>query len=98
MNRGPVLKVNTNQRYATEALTAARFEAACRAAGSPMQSFVMRSDLACGSTIGPLTATRLGLPTVDVGCPQLSMHSSRELCGILDPALLTDTLEVLLAT
>lgn len=98
MNRGPVLKVNTNQRYATEAMTAARFESACRAAGSPMQSFVTRSDIACGSTIGPLTATRLGLPTVDVGCPQLSMHSSRELCGILDPAHLTDTLEILLAT
>ena len=98
MNRGPVLKLNNNQRYATEAMTAARFESACRTAGSPMQSFVTRSDLACGSTIGPLTATRLGLPTVDVGCPQLSMHSSRELCGILDPAHLTDTLEVLLAT
>ncbi|MEZ6017404.1 MAG: M18 family aminopeptidase [Planctomycetota bacterium] len=96
MNRGPVLKVNQNQRYATEALTAARFESACRAAGAPMQSFVTRTDLGCGSTIGPLTATRLGLPTVDVGVPQLSMHSSRELCGVLDPALMTDTLEVLL--
>lgn len=98
MNRGPVLKVNNNQRYATEAVTASRFESACRAAGTPLQTFVTRSDLACGSTIGPLTATRLGLATVDVGCPQLSMHSARELCGILDPAYLTDALEVLLAT
>lgn len=98
MNRGPVLKQNTNQRYATEAWTAARFESACRAVGTPMQTFVTRSDIACGSTIGPLTATRLGLPTVDVGVPQLSMHSARELCGVLDPALLTDTLEVLLGT
>jgi aspartyl aminopeptidase len=87
---------NTNQRYATEAITAAQFESACRSAGVPLQSFVTRTDLACGSTIGPLTATRLGIPTVDVGCPQLSMHSARELCGILDPAQLTDALEPLL--
>jgi len=96
MNAGPVLKLNQNQRYATEAATAARFVSACRAVGAPMQSFVTRTDLACGSTIGPLTATRLGLPTVDIGIAQLSMHSAREMCGVLDPALLADTLEVLL--
>ncbi len=97
LNRGPVLKVNHNQRYATEAFTAARFESACREVGAPLQAFVTRSDLGCGSTIGPVTASRLGIPVVDVGCPQLSMHSARELCGVLDPAWMTDVLARLLA-
>jgi aspartyl aminopeptidase len=88
VNAGPAIKVNANQRYATSATTAAAFEAACRAADVPWQVFVSRNNMPCGSTIGPLTATRLGIPTVDVGVPQLSMHSARELCGVEDPGYL----------
>ncbi len=92
LNAGPVLKVNSNLRYATDAGTAARFEAACRRADVPLQRFVNRTDLACGSTIGPLTAAALGIATVDVGAPQLAMHSARELCGSADPGYLARAL------
>lgn len=81
---GPVLKHNVNQSYATNAHTAALFLAACAAADVAPQHFVMRSDLACGSTIGPITAARVGIPTVDVGNPMLSMHSCREMAGSAD--------------
>ena len=83
-NGGPVLKINASQRYATDATTAAVFRAACERAKVPMQLFVSRNNMPCGSTIGPITATRLGIATVDVGCAQLSMHSARELCGAKD--------------
>lgn len=86
LNRGPVIKLNANQRYATEAETEALFQMACERAEVPYQKFVNRTDLACGSTIGPLTAARLGIRTVDVGNPMLAMHSARELCGSRDPA------------
>ncbi len=86
LNAGPVLKVNANQRYATDAVTAAQFQMACEAAGSPMQRFISRTDLRCGSTIGPATAALLGISAVDAGCAQLAMHSAREMCGALDPA------------
>jgi aspartyl aminopeptidase len=86
VNHGPAIKLNVNQRYATSAETAALFGAACAQAGVPWQTFVSRNNVPCGSTIGPLTATRLGIGTVDVGVPQLSMHSARELCGTADPA------------
>jgi aspartyl aminopeptidase len=92
VNGGPVLKVNANVRYATDASTAARFELACDAAGVPLQRFVSRTDMPCGSTIGPVTAARVGVPTVDVGIPQLAMHSARELCGTQDPAWFVDAL------
>jgi len=95
-NRGPVLKVNANQRYATSDTTAALFADACTRAGVPLQVFVSRNSMPCGSTIGPLTATRLGIGTVDVGCAQLSMHSARELCGAADPAMLADALAAFL--
>ncbi len=85
VNAGPAIKVNANQRYATSATTAALFQQACEAAGVPWQVFVSRNNMPCGSTIGPITATRLGIDTVDVGVPQLSMHSARELCGVDDP-------------
>ena len=85
MNRGPALKVNAQQRYATDAISTALWERACRAAGVPHQVFVSNNDVACGTTIGPLTAQRLGVPTVDVGVPILSMHSTREMCGTSDP-------------
>ena len=84
LNRGPVIKTNANQRYATNALTAALFRRFCAQAEVPCQQFVMRNDLACGSTIGPLTAAETGVPTVDVGVPQLAMHSIRETVGHLD--------------
>jgi aspartyl aminopeptidase len=84
-NAGPAIKVNANQRYATDAPGAAAWYRACRAAGVPTQEFVGRNTVPCGSTVGPLLATRLGIRTVDVGIPILSMHSARELCGVDDP-------------
>lgn len=78
MHGGPVIKTNANQRYATSAVSAAQFMRLCRKAQVPCQRFVMRNDLACGTTIGPLTAAALGIATVDVGIPQLAMHSVRE--------------------
>ncbi len=86
VNHGPVLKHNANVRYATDAAGAALVHTAARAAGVELQHFVTRGDMPCGSTIGPVTAARLGIPTVDVGVAQLSMHSARELCGAADPA------------
>jgi aspartyl aminopeptidase len=96
VNAGPAIKVNSNQRYATSADTAAAFQRACEAAGVPWQIFVSRNNMPCGSTIGPITSTRLGIATVDVGVPQLSMHSARELCGVDDPMHLTAALQAFL--
>ncbi|WP_129141660.1 M18 family aminopeptidase [Modicisalibacter coralii] len=84
INGGPVIKVNASQRYATTSETAALFRDICREAGVPVQSFVTRADMACGSTIGPITATELGVPTLDVGVPQWAMHSIRETAGSHD--------------
>jgi aspartyl aminopeptidase len=92
VNHGPAVKLNSNQRYATSADTAVLFQRACEDACVPHQLFVSRNNVPCGSTIGPLTATRLGIPTVDVGVPQLSMHSARELCGTADPGHLAAAL------
>ena len=86
LNGGPVLKVNSNVRYATDGPSGAAFVLACEQAGVPLQRYAHRSDLPCGSTIGPITASTLGISTVDVGAPQLAMHSARELCGANDPA------------
>lgn len=88
VNHGPAIKLNSNQRYATSAATAALARRAFEQAGVPWQVFVSRNNMPCGSTIGPITATRLGVDTVDVGVPQLSMHSARELCGTSDPGWL----------
>lgn len=85
LDGGPVLKINSNQRYATDAESAAAFVMACEAAEVPYQQFVNRTDLACGSTIGPATAGELGISVVDAGCAQLAMHSAREMCGSGDP-------------
>jgi aspartyl aminopeptidase len=95
-NAGPVIKVNANQRYATDAITHAAFRRACDEAGVPSQVFVSRNSMPCGSTIGPITASRLGIPTVDVGCAQLSMHSARELCGAADPDMMAAALTAFL--
>ena len=96
-NGGPVVKVNVNQRYATDAASHQAFVRSCEAAGVPWQVYSHRSNLACGSTIGPITAARLGMPVVDVGCAQLSMHSARELAGSRDPALMVAALTAFLA-
>lgn len=97
LNGGPVVKVNSNQRYATDAVGAATFVEACEQAGVPHQRYAHRSDLPCGSTIGPITAARLGIRTFDVGAPQLAMHSARELGGSADPAHYAAALAAFLA-
>ena len=84
INAGPVIKTNASQRYATEGMSSAHFELLCRRAGVNVQKFVVRSDMGCGSTIGPITAANLGIRTVDVGNPMLSMHSIREMAGSED--------------
>jgi len=84
LNKGPVIKANSNQRYATNSISASQFHQCCKRAGVPLQSFVVRSDMACGSTIGPLTAGEIGVQTVDIGVPTFAMHSIRELAGAED--------------
>jgi aspartyl aminopeptidase len=94
---GPVLKHNANQSYATDAATAAWFAGRASDVGVPVQHFVSRADLPCGSTIGPLTATRLGIATVDVGSPMLAMHSCRELASAADVPLMIAALTACLS-
>lgn len=94
---GPILKINANQRYATDALGAAEWARSCEAAGVEYQEFVSNNAVPCGSTIGPLTATRLGIRTFDVGIPLLSMHSARELAGASDPEDLSNAISAFLA-
>ena len=96
IGKGPVTKINGNQRYASDATTVALWEAACEKAGVPVQRFVGNNDVPCGSTIGPITATRLGIDTVDVGVPMLSMHSAREMVGERDQVWLAQALEAYL--
>jgi len=95
LGKGPVLKVNVSQRYATDGPTAARFRAACARAGVEPQHFVSRNDIGCGSTIGPIAAAGLGLRTVDVGGPMLSMHSCRELAASADVPVMIRVLTAL---
>lgn len=84
LNRGPVIKVNANQRYATTSETSAFFRLLCEQAGVPVQAFVARTDMGCGSTIGPVVASEVGIKTIDVGSPTFAMHSIRELAGAQD--------------
>lgn len=84
LNRGPVIKINANQRYATNSETSAIFRHLCYQENVAIQSFVVRSDMACGSTIGPITAGEIGVKTIDVGVPTFAMHSIRELAGSQD--------------
>ncbi|ESN96961.1 hypothetical protein HELRODRAFT_187369 [Helobdella robusta] len=81
LNKGVVLKFNANQKYASTAITSSIMREIAHEASIPIQDFVMRNDMACGSTIGPILSTRLGIPTLDLGSPQLSMHSIREMCS-----------------
>ena len=92
LNGGPVVKVNVKQRYATTSLTSSIFRQLCDELEIPVQTFVSRNDLGCGSTIGPIAAARLGVPTLDVGIPQLAMHSCREITGADDPLRLSRVL------
>lgn len=93
LNHGPVIKVNANQRYATNSRTTALFKSLCEQADVPVQSFVVRSDMGCGSTIGPITAAGLGVETIDVGVPTYGMHSIRELAGSDDAWYLARVVE-----
>ncbi|WP_096291378.1 M18 family aminopeptidase [Mycobacterium ahvazicum] len=97
INGGPVLKVHPNLRYATDGRTAAAFALACEQAGVALQRYEHRADLPCGSTIGPLASARTGIPTVDVGAPQLAMHSARELMGAHDVAAYSAALQAFLS-
>jgi aspartyl aminopeptidase len=93
VNAGPVIKVNANQRYATGIDSAARFIACCERAQVPWQQYAHRTDLGCGSTIGPLVAARLGILSIDVGSPMWAMHSLRESAGVLDHYYMTQALD-----
>jgi aspartyl aminopeptidase len=84
INQGPVIKINGNQRYASNSESSAIFRRLCEVEQVPVQTFVVRSDMACGSTIGPITAAKLGIRTIDVGAPQWAMHSIRETAGVDD--------------
>lgn len=93
INSGPVIKINSNQRYATNSITAGFFRNLCNINKVPVQTFVVRSDMACGSTIGPLTAGRIGIKTIDIGTPTFAMHSIRETAGSKDLAYLVKALK-----
>ncbi|WP_423804722.1 M18 family aminopeptidase [Neptuniibacter pectenicola] len=93
LNAGPVIKINANQRYASNSETSGLFKDLAQQVGVPVQSFVVRSDMGCGSTIGPITAAELGVKTLDIGVPQFAMHSIRELAGVQDVDSLTKVLE-----
>jgi aspartyl aminopeptidase len=92
VNQGIALKVNGNQRYASSATGVAYVKTLAAKHTINLQNFVTRNDIPCGSTIGPITAGRLGIDTVDIGVPQLSMHSAREMCGAKDPMTLLSLL------
>ena len=90
LNGGIVIKYNANRHYATDGFTAARFRRLCQTIHIPVQVFTNRSDMAGGSTLGHISNTRLAMPTVDIGLPQLAMHSSYETCGVKDTSYLVD--------
>ncbi len=93
LNRGPVLKINATHKYASTGVANGLFKMLCAEKEIPVQEFVMRNDMACGSTIGPLTAAKLGVQTVDIGAASLAMHSIREMTGSRDPWLLFTVLQ-----
>ena len=97
INAGPVIKINANQRYASNTETQSIFRALCSLHDIPLQSFVVRSDMGCGSTVGPITATELGVKTLDIGVPTFAMHSIRETAGSLDAQYLFQALNAFFA-
>lgn len=97
INGGPVIKINANQKYATNCQTSAMFMQLCQQADVPFQKFVARSDMPCGSTIGPITSTGLGIKTLDIGAPTFGMHSIRELVGASDPFYMYKVLSLFLS-
>jgi aspartyl aminopeptidase len=98
VNQGPVIKTNANQRYSTNAETAARFIQLCKSADVPYQQYAHRTDLGCGSTIGPILAAQLGIASVDVGNPMWAMHSIRESAGVLDHSYMIAVLKALFSS
>ena len=84
LGEGVVLKINSQKRYASDVFSNAQFKLLCKRAGVPYQTFVMRNDMPCGSTVGPAVSASLGIPTVDIGEPMLSMHSIREMTSVKD--------------
>lgn len=92
VNRGPVIKVNANMRYSSETVSAAMFMDWCRQAGVSWQQYSHRTNIACGSTIGPMASARLGIRSVDIGNPMWAMHSIRESAGVLDHCDLVNVL------
>lgn len=98
LNGGPVIKMNANQRYATNSETSSLFRHWCESVDEPVQAFVVRTDMACGSTIGPITASEIGVKTLDIGVPTFAMHSIRELAGSSDAYSLYKVLEMFYRT
>ena len=98
LNQGPVIKVNANQRYATNAVTSAMVKELAAQMDLPIQTFVVRSDMSCGSTIGPITAAQLGVRTLDLGVPTFAMHSIRELAGSADAQITHNLLKAFFET
>jgi len=93
LNKGPVIKINANQRYATTDVTSSQFRLLAQKVGANVQEFVVRSDMACGSTIGPITSAEIGVKTIDIGVPQFAMHSIREMAGTQDVITTIDILK-----
>lgn len=93
VNKGPVIKSNANRRYSSESISAAHFIQWCEEAGVPYQRYSHRSDLPCGSTIGPIASAKLGIRSVDIGCPMWAMHSIRESAGVQDHAYMIKVLK-----
>ena len=95
VNKGPVIKTNANQHYSTNAESAAHFMNLCESAGVPFQQYAHRTDLGCGSTIGPIIASNLGVSSVDVGSPMWAMHSIRESAGVLDHSYMISVMKAM---
>ena len=93
VNKGPVIKVNANHRYSSESISEAMFIKWCEQANVPYQKYSHRTDIPCGSTIGPMTSAKLGIRTVDVGCPMWAMHSVRESAGVQDHQYILDVVK-----
>lgn len=98
LNMGPAIKNNVNQKYASNCESSSIFELAAQSVNTPIQKFVIRQDMGCGSTIGPITATKLGVKTVDVGVPTFAMHSIRETAGSKDSYYLFQILKEIFET